>query len=414
MNQTIKYICLLIVGCTLLFNAPNALAYQQSENTAPIPVDSISDEPQLPETTTIRFLFFDLDVRQPIVLIRILVTLIIIAIICQFILLVWILLTRNNLHIVQRKKDNLMEQYQTLLVDYLFSDDKEMFREIQKIATSQFNKEILINQMIDLSVNLSGEAKEKLRNLYLELQLDRDSIAKAYSSKWHIQIKGFKELAFMNIRETNWKIRNALKNNNNILRMEAQLALVRLNEEDPFKFLDDLKKPFTLWEQLNVHELITFHNLPIPDFSRWINSPNKTVIIFSLRMIQVFKQNQAVQAVITCLEHPDHEVRQTAIKVCGEIQLHDALPHLRQMYKKEDYSNCVAIIQAMGKMPDESVLGFLKLVLDKEEDVQLQILAALAIAKMGEVGIAALVKLVKSEYKDYQIIIRHVLDKRIS
>jgi hypothetical protein len=68
----------------------------------------------------------------------------------------------------------------------------------------------------------------------------------------------------------------------------------------------------------------------------------------------------------------------------------------------------------MGKMPEESVLGFLKLVLDKEEEVQLQILAALAIANMGEIGIAALVKLVKSEYKDYQIIIRHVLDKRIS
>ena len=308
-----------------------------------------------------------------------------------------------------------MEQYQTLLVDYLFSEDNEnLFYEIKQIATSKFNQEILINQMIDLSVNLSGEAKEKLRNLYLKLHLDRDSVAKAHSHKWHIQIKGFKELAFMNIRETNWKIRNALKSNNDILRMEAQLALVRLNEDDPFKFLDDLKKPFTLWEQLNVHEQITFHNLPIPDFSRWINSPNKTVIIFSLRMIQVFKQNHAAQAVITCLGHSDHEVRQTAIKVCGEIQLQEALPYLKQMYKKEDYSNCLAIVQTMRKMPDESVLGFLKLVLDKEDDVQLQIEAALAISKMGEVGIAALVKIVKSEYKNYQIIIRHVLDKRIS
>jgi HEAT repeat protein len=188
---------------------------------------------------------------------------------------------------------------------------------------------------------------------------------------------------------------------------------VRLNEDDPFKFLDDLKKPFTLWEQLNVHEQITFHNLPIPDFSRWINSPNNTVVIFSLRMIQVFKQNHAAQAVIACLEHPDHEVRHTAIKVCGEIHLHETLPHLKHMYKKEDYFNCLAIVQTMRKMPDESVLGFLKLVLDKEDDVQLQIEAALAIARMGDVGTEALEKLVKSEYKNYQIIIRHVLDKRI-
>lgn len=64
-------------------------------------------------------------------------------------------------------------------------------------------------------------------------------------------------------------------------------------------------------------------------------------------------------------------------------------------------------------MPDESMLNFLKMVLDKEDDVLMQIEAAQAIQKMGEIGIAALVKLMKSEYKNYQIIIRHVLDKRI-
>jgi len=139
-----------------------------------------------------------------------------------------------------------MIQYQTLLVDYLFLEDNEdKFREIKRIATSEFNKKILIDQMIDLSINLSGEAKEKLRNLYFKLRLDQDSIAKANSRKWHIKIKGFKELAFMNIRDANKKIEKALKSKNDILRMEAQLALVRLNEDDPFKFLDNLKKPFS-------------------------------------------------------------------------------------------------------------------------------------------------------------------------
>ena len=423
-------------GNTAIFTG-KAAALEQEWGTQPFEKivinNPVLDEPQLSETEievetragagtdsgsvkeTVRFLFFEFSVSQPILLIRILIILITIAIVCQIILLIWILATRNKMHIVQGKTDKLMGQYQTLLVDYLFSENNEyQFYQIKQIATSEFNKEILINQMIDLSVNLSGEAKEKLRDLYLKLELDRDSIAKAYSRKWHIQIKGFRELAFMNIKEANWKIRDALKSKNDILRMESQLALIRLNEDDPFSFLDDLQRPFTLWEQLNAHEQIIFHNLPIPDFSRWINSPNNTVVIFSLRMIQVFKQIHASKAVIASLEHPDSEVRQTAIKVCGEIQLREALPHLKHLYKNEDYSNSLAIVQTMRKMPDESVLGFLKLVIDKEEDVQLQIEAALAIAKMGETGISALVKLVKSEYKNYQIIIRHVLDKRIS
>jgi HEAT repeat protein len=217
----------------------------------------------------------------------------------------------------------------------------------------------------------------------------------------------------MDITEANEKIRLALKSKNNILRMEAQLALVRLNKDDPFGFLDHLTHHFTLWEQLNIYELIAIHNLKIPEFSRWTSSPNKSVVIFALRMIQVFKQQQAMPQIVECLEHPDRDVRHTAIVVCGELQLRDTFTHLRHMYKNEDYDNCLSIVLALSKMPDETMLGFLKLVLDKEDDVLLQIEAAKAISKMGEVGISALVKLMKSEYKNYQIIIRHVLDKRI-
>ncbi|MDR2887140.1 MAG: HEAT repeat domain-containing protein [Bacteroidales bacterium] len=417
MNKAVKHIYL-CVFLMLLLGVPAVLAWQQSENdTMALAEPPSGEQQQLQETknSVHRGWFGIPDTNPQSRLIRALIIVIITSTVCQVVLLIWILINRNRIHAVEAKTGRLLEQFQTLLVDYLFSENNnEQFREIQRIAAFDFDRRILINQMIDLSINLSGESKEKLRDLYFKLELDQDSLFKAHSSMWHIQIKGFKEMAFMNIKEASQQIRNALKSKNNILRMEAQLALVRLNEDDPFGFLDDLKRPFTLWEQLNVHELIIFHNLPIPDFSRWTNSTNKTVVIFSLRMIQVFKQTGAMQAIINCLSHPDREVRHTAIRVCGEIQLHDTLPHLKHIYKSEDRDNCLAIIHAMEKMRNESMLGFLKLVLDKEEDVQLQIGAAVAISKMGETGISALVKLMKSEYKDYQIIIRHVLDKRIN
>jgi hypothetical protein len=86
---------------------------------------------------------------------------------------------------------------------------------------------------------------------------------------------------------------------------------------------------------------------------------------------------------------------------------------MKRMYKTQDYPVCLEIVRSMGKMPDVSMLGFLKLVLDKEDDVQLQIEATKAIENNGEVGVAALVKIMKSEYKNYNIIVRHVLDRRI-
>jgi hypothetical protein len=52
-------------------------------------------------------------------------------------------------------------------------------------------------------------------------------------------------------------------------------------------------------------------------------------------------------------------------------------------------------------------------VIDKEDDVQLQIEAAKALRDMGETGQKELEKLMHSDYKNYMIIIKHVLDKRI-
>jgi len=86
---------------------------------------------------------------------------------------------------------------------------------------------------------------------------------------------------------------------------------------------------------------------------------------------------------------------------------------MKRMYKFQDYNGCLEIVKSMGKMPELAMMGFLRLVLDKEDDVQLQIEAVKAIENMGEEGVKALVKVMKSEYKNYNIIVRHVLDRRI-
>ena len=355
-------------------------------------------------------------------IIKALIIIIILCTTCLVVLLIWILINRNNMLRREAETQRLTEVFEGLLFDYMTSEHNEpIYKKIARTALSDSNRNILINQIKELSKSMTmsagvnQQAREQLRYLYTNhLHLDQDSIRRIYNRKWHIQVKGFRELAFMDITEANAKIRQALKSKNDILRIEAQLALVRLNkDDDPFGFLDHLTHPFTLWEQLNVYELISIHNLEIPEFKRWTTSPNKTVVIFALRMIQVFKQRHAVPEIIECLWHEDREIRHTAINVCGELQLRDTFNDLKHMYKNEDYDNCLSIILAMGKMPDESMLGFLKLVIDKEDDVLLQIEAAKAVSRMGEVGISALVKLMKSEYKNYQIIIRHVLDKRI-
>jgi predicted RNA binding protein YcfA (HicA-like mRNA interferase family) len=329
----------------------------------------------------------------------------------MIILLIIILLNRNRLEKEEHLHQFLMEKYQTLIVDYLFGNASP--EEFRSIASDTYRRQVLIDQMIDVSVNLKGGEGKKLLSLYKHLSLDRDSLARAYDYRWHKKIKGFRELAFMNIKSGNDAIYKALNSSNDILRMEAQIALVRLSDENPFEFLSHLSSSFSLWEQITLHDLIIQHNITPPSFQKWLTSPNPSVVMFSLRMIREFKQTESEDMVRETLLHNDPSVRQLAVQVAGDLQMRSTYDTMKHMYKNQEYNICLEIIRAIGKMPDISMMGFLKLVLDKEDDVQLQIEATKAIENIGEEGVKELVKLMKSEYKNYTIIIRHVLDRRI-
>ena len=350
--------------------------------------------------------------RKSLVLVSFLIAAIIVSIVTMIILLIIILLNRKRMEKEEQLHQYLLEKYQSLIINYLFgSSTPEEFR---SIASDTYRRQVLIDQLIDVSVNLKGKEIEKLFGLYKLLDLDKDSIKKAHSRQWHKKIKGIRELAFMNIKDANTVIYKALNSSNEILRMEAQIALVRLNDENPFEFLSHLTSHFSLWEQITLHELIIHHNIPHPSFQKWLTSPNPTVVAFALRMIREFKQKESETNVLETLYHPDPSVRLLAVEIAGDLDMRSTLETMKHMYKYQDYKICLEIIKSMGKMPDASMMGFLKLVLDKEDDVQLQIEATKAIRNNGEEGAKALVKIMESEYKNYSIIIKHVLDKRIS
>lgn len=346
------------------------------------------------------------------ILVNALIVTILISIGTMITLLFIILLNRRKMEKEEKLRQYLMEKYQSLIVDYLYGSATP--HEFRAIASDNYRRQVLIEQMIDVSVNLKGEESKKLIGLYKHLGLDRDSLDRAHDYRWHKKIKGFRELAFMNIRSANDSILKAVNSSNEILRMEAQIALVRLSDNDHFKFLSHLKRPFSLWEQITLHDLIIQHNIPVPEFKRWLPESNTTVVLFALRMIREFKQLDAEEDIKIALQHSSQAVRHMAVQVAGDLHLIATLEIMKRMYKNQDYKTCLEIVRSMGKVPDKSMLGFLKLVLDKEDDVQLQIEATKSIEKMGEEGVKALVKIMKSEYKNYSIIVRHVLDRRIN
>jgi hypothetical protein len=349
--------------------------------------------------------------------ITILYVVILYSIITLITLLIVILLNRVRLQREEKRREYLKEAYQQKLMDYLFEAGKrkQAIKDLEEIASNRFNRQILINQMIDLSINLKGNIKEVIKALYLQMGLERDSLEKAYSKKWHENVKGFRELAFMNIRDANERILESVNSGNEIVRMEAQIALVRLSDDNPYHFLHYLEKPLSRWEQITLHELLIQHELKVPEFKQWFESENISVVIFALEMVSFFRQKRSGAGVIRLFGHDNVEVRKTAFKVSGDIGLKSALPELKKIYYQETNRNKLTILDTFARVPEEKYLLFLKSVLDAEDDVQLQILATKAIENTDEPGVSMLIKLMKSKsgYKNYQIIIRHVLDGRI-
>ncbi|RLD53909.1 MAG: hypothetical protein DRI97_12540 [Bacteroidetes bacterium] len=410
----------LVLG--LLLAATGTMNAQALEGMVPMSSDSAVVDTTLSEQESVDVLSdyargiltrFD---KSP-TLVTILYIVILYSIVTLITLLIIILLNRRRIEREEILNEYLLERYQLLLMNYLFDEEHQelAFLELNEVADNHVSRQVLIDQMIDLSVNLKGEIKEEIQKLYLRLGLKRDSLEKAYSRKWHQNVKGFRELAFMNIREANEQIIKSLNSNNEILRMEAQIAMVRLSDGNPYEFLNLLKKPLSLWEQVTLHELQIQHNLDVPDFKQWFSSDNISVVMFSLEMVAWYKQRGVGKEILELFEHENEQVRNISYKVCGEIGLKMALPAMIKRYPEEIFKNKLEILESFTKVSDEKHLKFLKSVLDMEEDVQLQIEATKAMENTGEPGISMLIKLMKSksEYKNYQIIIRHVLDGRI-
>jgi hypothetical protein len=340
-----------------------------------------------------------------------------ICFIAMFFILIFVLLNRRKMERRAKIKENLTVIYQKLILDALEDKviDKKEFKKFKKICNRKFKRNILIDQIIDVALMMPKDVLVKLRELYFNLGLLKDTKRKLHSWHWHKKIKAMKELSHLEISDCNGTITRNINAKNDILRMEAQIAMVRLShDENPFRFLGNLNHDFSLWEQITLHQLMVQSNMKVPDFGEWIYSNNPTVSMFCLRMIREYEQGWNASKVEFMLYHAIDKVRNLAIQVAGDLKLEELTSSLKKNYKVENYENQLEIVKSLGKIANPKSVGFLQKVVDSETNTDLQIEAVKAINNLGEVGKEYLEKMLKSDYKDYNIIIKHVLDNKIN
>ncbi|MFC1729728.1 HEAT repeat domain-containing protein [candidate division KSB1 bacterium] len=312
------------------------------------------------------------------------------------------------------KRIRLEEKYHNIIAAYLYQEKDanivppELFRQ-----RSKFRKHIIIDVIVKLYISLEGDVSQKLRALYLNLRYNKVSLKKLRSRKWNVVAKGFRELANMDVEEAEKKIRKYLNHHNDELRSEAHIAIVRLNKKEPFEFLNHLNTYFTPWEMLNIHQVVKKYEIEVPRFVQWLDSSNDTVVIFSLKMVIIFKQIDAAEKLKSLLSHENELVREQAIKAVGELSQTDLAEILKLIYKDESSNNKKCIIKAMERITDEKHIEFLKDIVENEELFNLKLEAAKALHNMGPAGKIKLRLIREANKPDLDPIYNHVSDVRI-
>ena len=341
--------------------------------------------------------------------------LLIIAFIFNILLVTIVVFISRFLKIAKEERiKNLQEDYQLLLAEFLFDPtlEKEAFRKLKAIDDT-FSRNILIGEITKITNDLAGEILIKLKKLYYDLGLNKDSLSKLKNDKWFIKVRGCKELTIMKAYDAKSEIEKLINSKNEILRSEAQIAIVDLSEENPYYFLDKLEKPFLPWEQLNVQVIMQKNAYEIPDFSKWLLSKNETVILFAIEMIRVYRQITNAPKIIKFFNHPNSLVRETAIDAAGELGYVEVVPEMIKYYYDADDISKVKILRSMKKLPDDTNKDFLKGILDSSSPQHIKLEAAKALFALGVIGQIELKRYAQTGDIVLNSIIKHVFDERV-
>lgn len=320
----------------------------------------------------------------------------------------------SKLYIAYRKKKyaSLFKKYSQFIIQFLINEfDQKDLDDLKKMKSS-FRRNVMIDVFLGIDKAENSEVSSQIRKLYLELKLNEDSKKKLHSFAWHKKILGIRELSHMRVKEDNKYIMSFLQKPNEILRIEAQLGLIKLLPFVPFAFLDSQEKPFTVWEQINVFDLIRKKRIEIPEFHLWLDHWNDSVTMFCLDMIRILKQKEAIPKVMELLNHDNDLVKGKAIKTLVDLENKDAVDELKDLYFLEELPNKINIIKSIGLLQLESEMGFLLHAL-KEDDFKIKMACCKSIAMIGESGVMQLKKLALTADDELLKIINHVLDPRI-
>jgi hypothetical protein len=277
-----------------------------------------------------------------------------------------VILIRKNRRALRKKQ--LQGKFQDWLVGIILEETDAQHpgfavpEDIRLVLQQGFARQELLQELKQLKYSLSGQPGQNLEKLYRQLGLAELSARSLRSRRWHRKARGIQELAAMNQAGFVAEIYPLTNHRHPVVRMEAQIALVFLQQYQGLGFFEDLVYPLTRWHQMKLLQLLASQPIPsAADIIRWLQSTNVSVVQFTLMLIGEQHAGNFQQEVIACLHHPDETIRQQAIACLGEIPSTQASQALRDLFCREPGKSLqMAILAELIKTGTDRDLPFLQ------------------------------------------------------
>ncbi len=281
-----------------------------------------------------------------------------------------------------------------LISDAIFSEEEEIHvvttKKMEQLLRKSAFRNCLLNELVKVKINLSGASGQNLKKLYELLNLDTDSYKKLTSSKGHIKAKGVQELAIMEQEKYVKKIFKLTNSNDELVRNEAQCALVGFYGFLGLRFLNVSTLPISQWQQIQL--LNKLNKMAATDFeplNTWLESSNESVVIFSLKLAAYYSCNNMHTAIINCMQNASPQVKLYALKYCKKMPDAACADAIINHYAAADKTYKLAVLDALMITGDETQIPFVTTQLQDEDD-EIKSAAATCITALHPSGAAFL------------------------
>lgn len=264
-----------------------------------------------------------------------------------------------------------------MICEFLFFDENGEKKEkinyidlkiqIRELLKNQFEREVLTAVLMDLRKDVTGKTQEDIFHMYQDLDLHKDAYKSLNSWRWERVSKGIFELTQMEVKDAYSLITRFINDKRATIRKQAEIATVSLKDEGINYFLDHTRYKISEWQQLKLLDVVRNKKDYVPPpFRLWLTSKNNHVVLFVLRLIKYYNQNDASASLIQLLRHKNNQIKKEAIFCIRDFHVTEAVPELKHIFWKCTTDIKMDILEALSHLGTDEDIGFIENIVEKE------------------------------------------------